>query len=106
VIYVGGGIEVFDKDGRKIAAYVPTMKDTANTLGSVESREITFSLPVDIVGRPNNDWRISIVVGAQDDHGGGGVGEFRTVAGKATEWQGGGKDSPNMPNVYETLFLK
>lgn len=106
VIYVGGGIEVFDRAGKKIAAYVPAMGDTVNTLGDVESKEITFSLPVDIVGRPSKDWRISVVVGAQDDHGGGGVGEFRTVADKATEWQGGGKDKKSMPNIYEALFLK
>jgi carbohydrate-binding DOMON domain-containing protein len=103
---VGGGIEVFDRAGKKIAAYVPAMGDTVNTLGDVESKEITFSLPVDIVGRPSKDWRISVVVGAQDDHGGGGVGEFRTVADKATEWQGGGKDKKSMPNIYEALFLK
>ncbi len=106
VIYVGGGIEVYNNDGKKIAAYVPTMADTANTLGDVRTREISFSLPVSVVGRPNKDWRISILVGAQDDHGGGGVGEFRTVAAKASEWQGGGKNRKNLPNVYETMFLK
>ncbi len=106
VIYVGGGIEVFDKDGKKLAVYVPTLADTANALGDVRTKEIAFSLPISVIGEPNKDWKISIFVGAQDDHGGGGVGEFRTVGKKASEWQGGGKESESMPNIYDELFLK
>lgn len=105
VVYVGGGIEVFDEDGKKVAAYVPSTADTASTLGDVKTKEITFSLPVTLIGKANKDWKISILVGAQDDHGGGGVGEFRTVAGKATEWQGGGKENEALPNLYDELFL-
>ncbi|OYV86876.1 MAG: hypothetical protein B7Z63_03320 [Ignavibacteriae bacterium 37-53-5] len=106
IIYVGGGIEIFDSTGTKLAAYVPAMSDTSNTLGSVTDREITFSIPVSLLGRPDSNWQISILVGAQDDHGGGGVGEFRSVGLKATEWQGGGKGKGGEPNVYDELFLK
>ncbi len=105
IIYVGGGIEVYDVDGKKMAVYIPTSADTANPLGDVKSKEITFSLPIALIGKPDKDWKISIMVGAQDDHGGGGVGEFRTVARKASEWQGGGKESEALPNVYDELLF-
>lgn len=106
IIYVGGGVEVFDKSGRKLAAYVPSPSDTANPLGDIETSEINFSLPISLVGKPDDNWKITVLVGAQDDHGGGGVGEFRTVGQKATEWQGGGKDNGSMPNIYDELLLR
>jgi glycogen debranching enzyme len=106
VIYVGGGLEIFDSSGTKLAAYVPVVSDTSNTLGSTADREIEFSIPVSILGRPDSDWQISILVGAQDDHGGGGVGEFRSILHKATEWQGGGKEEAGEPNIYDEMFLK
>ncbi len=106
IIYVGGGIEVFNAAGKKLAVYVPAPADTSNPLGSVGEREISFSLPVSLIGRPARDWRVSILAGAQDDHGGGGVGEFRTVGGKAAEWQGGGKKKAGQPNVFDELMLK
>lgn len=106
IIYVGGGVEVFDKSGKKLAAYVPSPSDTANPLGNIENSEIRFSLPISLVGKPNDYWKITIMVGAQDDHGGGGVGEFRTVGQIATEWQGGGKENGSMPNIYDELLLR
>jgi glycogen debranching enzyme len=106
IIYVGGGVEVFDNRGKKLAAYVPSPSDTANPLGNVENSEVRFSLPISLVGKPDDNWKITILVGAQDDHGGGGVGEFRTVGQKATEWQGGGKENGSMPNIYDELLLR
>jgi predicted glycogen debranching enzyme len=106
IIYVGGGLEVFDSSGKKLAVYVPSPLDTANSLGDVKDAEINFSLPVTLIGKPDPDWKITILVGAQDDHGGGGVGEFRAVGENTTEWQGGGKTSESMPNIYDELILR
>jgi carbohydrate-binding DOMON domain-containing protein len=44
-----------------------------------------------------------VLVGAQDDHGGAGIGEFRNVNADAGEWSGGGKKSVSDPNVYDVL---
>ncbi len=106
VIYVGGGVEVFNENGKKLAAYIPTMADIHNTLGDVATKEITFSLPQSIIGRPKHDWKISIMVGAQDDHGGGGIGDFRTVDRRASEWNGGGRAKKSESNIYCKMYLK
>jgi carbohydrate-binding DOMON domain-containing protein len=45
-----------------------------------------------------------VLVGAQDDHGGAGIGVFRNVEADAGEWHGGGKLSPGDPNVYDFIF--
>jgi hypothetical protein len=48
-----------------------------------------------------------VFIGGQDDHGGGGVGEFREVLKTAGEWNGGGGDhDSNNPNVYDIIYLK
>ncbi len=106
IIYVGGGIEVFNNEGKKLAAYVPTMADIDSTLGDISKKELTFSLPQSIIGKPSSDWKVSILVGAQDDHGGGGVGDFRTVDREASEWHGGGRIDKNESNIYCKMFLK
>jgi len=49
--------------------------------------------------------KISVLIGAQDDHGGGGVGEFRSVEKDAGEWTGGGKKNSKDHNVYDFLFI-
>ncbi len=106
IIYIGGGLEIFDKTGKKLAAYVPSAADTSDPLGDVGSSEVSFSLPINLIGRPNKDWKVTILVGAQDDHGGGGVGEFRSVAEKASEWGGGGKRNGGKPNIYDVMTLR
>jgi hypothetical protein len=46
------------------------------------------------------------VAGGQDDHGGSGLGEFRTVNREQGEWNGGGKLLPGDPNTYDTLVAQ
>ncbi len=106
VVFVGGGIEVCDRTGKKIASYIPAAGDAADPLGNTAAKEISFSLPDSILGKPNARWRITVLVGAQDDHGGGGVGDFRTIGKTASEWEGGGKSKQELPNVYDELIVR
>ncbi len=43
-----------------------------------------------------------MLVGAQDDHGGAGIGEFREVNAEGGAWIGSG-GSPDSHNVYDWL---
>src|SRR6267143_138142 len=104
VIYVGGGIRVQDSKGKILSEYVPAPGDEKNPLGDAETKTIAFALPIEIVGKPEPSWRYTVLIGAQDDHGGAGIGEFRSVEGKAKEWTGGGKRKPGDPNVYDYVL--
>ncbi len=106
IIYIGGGVRVADAKGKIIAEYLPAPDDRRTPLGDVQSRSITFSLPIALLGAPTPSWRFALLVGAQEDHGGAGVGEFREVGATAGEWQGGGKKSPNASNVYDVILPK
>jgi len=103
IIYVGGGLRVDDAQGNVLAEYVPTEK--GHPLGDTQTKTISFAVPIEILGRPSERWRFAVLVGAQDDHGGAGLGEFRNVARVATEWNGGGgvKETGNC-NVYDFLL--
>ncbi|HLX11453.1 MAG TPA: glucodextranase DOMON-like domain-containing protein, partial [Bacteroidota bacterium] len=68
------------------------------------SKSILFSIPIDLIGTPDSKWRFAAFIGAQDDHGGAGVGEFRSVEKEAKEWIGGGKANPNDPNIYDWIL--
>jgi hypothetical protein len=59
-----------------------------------------------LLGVHNKKWRFAIATGAQDDHGGGGIGEFRNVGISASDWQGGGgeKETGNC-NVYDLFII-
>src|SRR3970282_2598381 len=85
IIFVGGGILVQDAQGTTLAEYRPVEGDEKNPLGNAASRSISFSLPTELIGRPQSSWRYTVLVGAQDDHGGGGRGGFPLV------WRGGGE---------------
>jgi C-terminal binding-module, SLH-like, of glucodextranase len=104
LILVGGGIQLEDGHGKVLAAYVPSGQDTKNPLGSTLSGTIAFALPLSYLGKPDSSWTFTVLSGAQDDHGGAGLGEFRTVNKSATEWNGGGKQSPDDSNVYDVLI--
>jgi carbohydrate-binding DOMON domain-containing protein len=106
IIYAGGGVRVEDSNGKIIAEYVPVPGDEHNPLGNIHSRTISFSLPRDVIGDPDTVWRYSILVGAQDDHGGAGIGEFRSVEREAKEWVGGGKQRTDDPNVYDVIIVQ
>lgn len=103
IIYVGGGVQLEDKDGRVLAAYVPKEEDVSHPLGDAERGVIRFALPTKYLGTPTEKWTFTVLVGGQDDHGGAGLGEFRTVREKASEWHGGGRMRMDEPNVYDVL---
>ena len=103
IIFVGGGILVQDAQGTTLAEYRPVEGDEKNPLGNAASRSISFSLPTELIGRPQSSWRYTVLVGAQDDHGGAGIGDFRSVQREAGEWTGGGKTRSSDPNVYDVI---
>ncbi len=104
LILVGGGVQLEDKSGKIIAAYIPTSPDIASPLGSTETGTISFALPLAYLGKPAGGWTFTVLTGGQDDHGGSGLGEFRTVNKGAGEWNGGGKTRSDSPNVYDVLI--
>ena len=104
LILVGGGIRIEDSAGHTLAGYTPTESDAANPIGNSLTGTIRFSVPVSILGAPKADWTYVVVVGAQDDHGGAGIGEFRAVHAGKGEWNGGGKLNPEEPNIYDDLI--
>jgi hypothetical protein len=105
IIYVGGGVQVADAEGGILAEYIPVPGDERNPLGDAEAKTIAFSIPVDLLGKPDASWRFTVLVGAQDDHGGAGIGDFRNVeTGSAGEWTGGGKKRAGDPNVYDVIL--
>ncbi len=103
LILVGGGIQVEDNRGKILAAYVPAPADVSHPLGSAREATIRFAIPISLLGRPDRSWSFTVLVGAQDDHGGAGIGEFRAVRKVAGEWNGGGRDNPEESNVYDIL---
>jgi glycogen debranching enzyme len=104
MIYGGGGLRVVNDSGNIVAEYLPIAGDEKNPLGNANAKLIEFSLPIDLIGVPDNLWRYAVLVGAQDDHGGAGIGEFRSVDQEAKEWTGGGKKNINDPNVYDLIL--
>ncbi len=106
IIFVGGGFRIQDTRGKILAAYLPVVEDVRNPLGDASTGTISFSVPLEYLGVPNGDWQFTVLVGAQDDHGGAGIGEFRNVEARGGEWIGGGKANPNQPNVYDVILPK
>ena len=104
ILYVGGGVRVADSKGTVLAEYIPVAGDEMNPLGSTQSKEVSFSVPVDVLGKPGSLWRYTVLVGCQDDHGGAGIGDFRAVESTAKEWTGGGRKKPSDSNVYDVIF--
>jgi len=105
LILVGGGIRILDSQSRVLAEYLPAPGDERNPLGDAAAGTISFAVPKDLLGIPSSGARVGLYVGAQDDHGGAGLGEFRRVSEKAGEWTGGGRRHSSDPNVYDTLIL-
>ncbi|MCU7495534.1 MAG: hypothetical protein HF314_00975 [Ignavibacteria bacterium] len=104
-VNVGGGLEIKDAMGKILAAYLPLPEDIRNPLGSVQKKTIRFSVPKSLLGKISQSSKITLLAGAQDDHGGAGVGEFRNVGLKVSEWEGGGKKSPSESNVFDYLLV-
>ena len=93
-----------DDKGTVLAEYVPSEADVRNPLGNSSQGAITFAIPLDFLGNPGLTWRFAVLSGGQDDHGGAGLGEFRSVGYNVGEWNGGGRLSEADPNIYDTLF--
>jgi len=104
ILYVGGGIQIQDAKGTILAEYIPVPGDEGSPLGSISTKTIEFSIPVSVLGQPQKGWRYAVLIGAQDDHGGSGIGDFRNVELKESEWTGGGKKKPDASNVYDTIL--
>jgi glycogen debranching enzyme len=105
VIYVGGGIEIEDAHGTVLAAYRPVPDDASAPFGDARTGTIRFALPRSLLGPQTAPWTFTVVSGGQDDHGGAGLGEFRTVNREQGEWNGGGKLHPADPNTYDMLVV-
>ncbi len=103
LILVGGGVQLQNNAGTILAAYIPLENDGRDPLGTVATSTIRFALPLSYLGRPDSNWTFTVLTGGQDDHGGAGIGEFRTVNETVGEWNGGGKVKPGDPNVYDVL---
>ncbi len=106
MLIVGGGYRLTDGTGTVLCEYRPRPEDAQRPIGSAKTKTIEFSVPIEYCGRPTPEWKMTILVGAQDDHGGAGVGEFRAVDARGGEWIGGGKTDPEMPNVFDVLTLE
>lgn len=106
LILVGGGLKVVDEKDSVLCEYKPKPTDVTNPLGNIKKKEISFSIPLKFIGTPSNNWKMKILVGAQDDHGGAGIGTFRTVDSLQTEWHGGGKKLSSESNIYDILEFK
>jgi len=51
---------------------MPTEADAKNPLGDVSVATISFAIPQKFLGTPDDRWQFTILVGAQNDHGGAG----------------------------------
>jgi carbohydrate-binding DOMON domain-containing protein len=106
LILVGGGIGVRDENNNVLCEYLPRAEDAANPIGDPVTKTVRFSLPRHLLGTPTKKWKMIILIGGQDDHGGAGIGEFRSVEQNASEWTGGGKPKQDLPNIYDDLIIK
>jgi hypothetical protein len=99
-VHIGGGVVLEDGGGQVLCEYKPS--DPEYAFGNVQKKQIAFTLPRELLpGNPKN-WKFTILSGAQDDHGGAGLGEFREVAAQGERWKGGGGGA-GKPNVFDTL---
>jgi carbohydrate-binding DOMON domain-containing protein len=105
LIVVGGGIRVLNENGSILCEYIPKQEDSVSPLGNTRSSSIEFALPLEYLGTPGPHWKMTILVGGQDDHGGAGIGEFRSVEKGMSEWLGGGKTRPNDSNVFDVMIV-
>ncbi|MFN0158308.1 MAG: amylo-alpha-1,6-glucosidase, partial [Bacteroidota bacterium] len=105
LVLVGGGVRVEDAGGKVLVAYIPVSTDATNPLGDAASGTISFTIPLSFLGGLDSGTKFTVLVGAQDDHGGAGLGEFRTVNKEAGEWNGGGRGTSGT-NVYDMVEVR
>jgi len=101
-IFVGGGFEIRDAKNNVLAEHRPD--EAKYAMGNVANKTVTFAVPVGLIGGKPEDWKISVLVGAQDDHGGAGVGEFRAVNEEGGRWTGSGGFEGGS-NVYDIMII-
>ncbi|MDK9700889.1 MAG: hypothetical protein OEM52_12145 [bacterium] len=104
LLYIGGGFRL--TDGNDKTMYECVADDAAYPLGSPATNEVRVSVPRSLLPNDPAKWKIHIYSGGQDDHGGAGMGEFRSVYPEASQWHGGGNTSGNGTNVYDVLEFK
>jgi len=102
ILYTSGGILLVDDHHKPIAEYMP--KTLKGAIGKTETKQIKFSLPKELFLHPLAQADFQIAAGCQDDHGGAGIGDFRPVNLKGSEWTGGG-GSESESNVYDWLIF-
>jgi carbohydrate-binding DOMON domain-containing protein len=90
-----------DGNGKILCEYKPY--DPEYAFGDVQKKQISFALPREFLPGNPEDWKFTVLTGAQDDHGGAGLGEFREVATQVERWKGGG-GGQGKPNVYDHLI--
>ncbi|NUO20056.1 hypothetical protein HUU59_11460 [bacterium] len=100
IIYVGGGLRVEDGFGKIVGEFIP--RDNKDQFGDVSTSTISFCLPKSLFPTHDDSWEWTVLCGAQDDHGGAGIGEFRLVKAIAERWSGGGNTN-NGSNIYDRL---
>ena len=98
-VHVGGGLVVENGTGKILAEHIPW--EEGYELGDAGNKMITFAIPQDLLPGNPEEWKIMVLIGAQDDHGGAGIGEFRAVKVEVGRWHGGGNNDGN--NVYDWL---
>ena len=103
LVLVGGGIRLEDQHGTILTAYTPVPEDAEHPFGDAGTGVIRFALPLRLIGAPGPRWKFTVLAGAQDDHGGAGIGEFRSVNTQRGEWNGGGRMRDNDANVFDML---
>ena len=102
IIYISGGILIVDADQRPVAEYMPIKPSGA--IGDAETETLHFSLPRDVFESSLTGAHFQLAVGCQDDHGGAGIGDFRSVGEIGDEWTGGG-GSDSGSNIYDWLIF-
>jgi len=100
LILVGGGVQVRDAAGDVLAEFLPETE--LDAFGDIGSATISFAIPRAYLAGAFDHWRYTVIAGAQDDHGGAGIGEFRDVGKVAGEWFGGGAATPGI-NWYDDM---
>ncbi len=104
ILYIGNGFQIVDGTGKVLAEFRPA--DPSQAIGSVADKTVRFAVPKKYFPAARL-LRALVMIGGQDDHGAGGLGDFRQVGRKASRWQGGGaeQDQGN-PAVYDIIEIR
>jgi hypothetical protein len=102
ILYISGSIQLCGADGEIRAEYMPV--EPSGAIGDDQTDHVRFKLPKEMIHGDLSKSRFQIAVGFQDDHGGAGLGDFRSVEITASEWSGGGRTNPGESNIYDWLI--